>query len=97
MAETTTITVRVPIEIKEKLDRLGDITKRSRSFLATEALEIYTRYELEIVGGILEGLEDVKAGRVVPHEQVVAETRTIIDAAYARQATNTARKRAARR
>lgn len=97
MADTTTITVRIPVELKEKLDRLGDVTKRSRSFLAAEALEIYTRYELDIVEGILEGLEDVKAGRVIPHEQVVAETRAIIDAAYERQATNAARKRTAPR
>ena len=97
MAETTTITVRIPIELKEKLDRLGEVTKRSRSFLAAEALEIYTRYELEIVEGILEGIEDVKAGRVVPHEQAIAEARAIVDAAYERQATKTARKRTARR
>jgi predicted transcriptional regulator len=85
MAETTTITVRVPVAVKERLDRLAELTRRSRSFLSAEALEIYTRNELEIVEQIAEGLEDVKAGRTVPHEEVVAETRAIIEAAYARQ------------
>ncbi len=81
MAETTTITVRVPVETKEKLDRLAELTRRSRSFLAAEALEGYVRHELDIVEKILEGIEDVKAGRVVPHEQVVAEAHAILNEA----------------
>ena len=86
MAETTTITVRVPIEIKEKLDRLGDITKRSRSFLASEALEIYTRNELEIVESIVEGLADFEAGRYFTHEEVVAESDELFAQLYGREA-----------
>lgn len=34
--------------------------------------------ELEIIEGIKRGLADVKAGRVVPHEQVMNEAREII-------------------
>jgi predicted transcriptional regulator len=78
MAETTTMTIRVPLDLKAKLDRLAGLTRRSRSYLAAEALEIYARNELEIVEGILQGLADVEAGRVVPHEQVAAELRAII-------------------
>ncbi len=29
--ETTTLTLRVPIEMKERLDKLADATKRSKS------------------------------------------------------------------
>lgn len=97
MADTTTMTIRIPRALMERLDRLAGHTRRSRSYLAAEALEIYTRFELEIVQGILEGMEDVKAGRVVPHEQVVAETKALIDAAYAREAARPVRKRAGRR
>lgn len=81
MAETTTITVRIPVETKKKLDRLAELTQRSRSYLAEEALDIYTRYELEIVEGIVKGLEDVEAGRVVPHEQAMAEIYEVIETA----------------
>lgn len=94
MAETTTITVRIPVETKAKLDRLAAATRRSRTFLAAEAITAYADDELEIVEGILEGMEDVKAGRVVPHEQVVAETKAIIDAAYAREAAAKPQRRA---
>lgn len=73
MAETTTITVRVPIAIKEKLDKLAGLTERSRSYLATEALEVYTRYELEIVEGILQGMAEFDAGNFYTSEQMEAE------------------------
>ena len=79
MAETTTITIRVPVEIKAKLDRLAELTDRSRSYLAAEALEIYTRYELEVVEQILEGIADVDAGRTIPHEEVMREMHELIE------------------
>ena len=78
MAETTTITIRVPVEIKAKLDRLAELTDRSRSYLAAEALEIYTRYELEIVEQVLEGIADDDAGRVVSHEEAMARLDQVI-------------------
>ncbi len=70
MAETTTITVRIPLELKAKLDRLAHATSRSRSFLALEALESYVRYELEIIDGILEGIADADAGRIISAEEM---------------------------
>ncbi len=59
--------------MKAKLDRLAQGTQRSNSFLAARAIEAYVDRELEIVEGILRGIEDVKAGRVVPHEEAMAE------------------------
>lgn len=90
MVETTTITVRVPIAVKERLDRLAELTRRSRSFLSAEALEIYTRNELEIVEQIAAGLEDVKAGRVVPHEEAMAELRDRVARVAAKNARRSA-------
>ena len=79
MAETTTITIRIPLELRADLDRLGEITKRSRSYLAAEALEIYVRNELEIVEGIMEGIADAEAGRVHTSEEVMAEMDRILE------------------
>jgi predicted transcriptional regulator len=78
MAGTTTITVRVTAELKERLDRLATLTDRSRSYLAAEALEIYARQELEVVEGVLEGIADDEAGRVVPHEEAMARLDRVI-------------------
>ena len=73
MAETTTITVRIPVETRDKLDKLAEATRRSRSFLAAEALVGYADSELATVSAILRGMEDAKAGRGIPHEQAMAQ------------------------
>ncbi|WP_225769286.1 CopG family ribbon-helix-helix protein [Inquilinus sp. Marseille-Q2685] len=83
MAESTTMTIRLDPEVKEKLGRIARDTRRSRSFLAAEAVAAFVDRELEIIEGIQRGLADMEAGRVVPHEQVMAEGRTIISAAKA--------------
>ena len=83
MAESTTMTIRLDPEVKEKLGRIARDTRRSRSFLAAEAVAAFVDRELEIIEGLQRGLADMEAGRVVPHEQVVAEGRAIIDAAKA--------------
>mgnify|MGYP002526896496 CR=1 FL=1 len=81
---STTMTIRLPLDVSDKLSRLARGTDRSRSYLAAAALSAYVDRELEIIEGIQQGLDDVKAGRVVPHEQVVAEAEAII--AQAREA-----------
>lgn len=81
---STTMTIRLPIEVSDKLSRLAKGTDRSRSYLAAAALSAYVDRELEIIEGIQQGLADVAAGRVIPHEQVMAEADAII--AEAREA-----------
>lgn len=81
---STTMTIRLPLDVSDKLSRLARGTDRSRSYLAAAALSAYVDRELEIIEGIQQGLDDVEGGRVVPHEQVVAEAEAII--AQAREA-----------
>ena len=38
MSESTTMTIRLAPELKSRLDKLAEVTQRSRSFLATEAV-----------------------------------------------------------
>jgi len=87
MTTSATMTIRVSTDIKEKLERLAHNTRRSRSFLAAEAVAAYVERELEIVDGIRRGLADVEAGRVVPHEEAAAQLRAVVDAARQRRAT----------
>ena len=56
MNASTTMTIRLSIELKEKLDRLADGTRRSRSYLAVEAVSAYVERELAIIEGIQRGL-----------------------------------------
>ena len=78
---STTMTVRLPEATKERLGRLAERTRRSRSFLAGEAISAYVERELAIIDGIEQGLADMEAGRIVPHEDVMAEIDAIIEAA----------------
>ena len=78
MTASTTMTIRVSPDPKSKLERIAADTRRSKSFLAAEAVSAYVERELEIIDGIKRGMADVAAGRVVPHEEVMAEARQII-------------------
>ncbi len=78
---STTMTIRLPIEVHDGLSRLSQGTRRSRSFLAAEALAAYVSKELSIIEGIEHGQADVSQGKVTAHETVMAELHAIIDAA----------------
>ena len=78
---STTMTIRVSTDLKERLDKLAADTRRSRSFLAAEAVEAYVARELAIVNGINEGLADIRNGRTVTHDDAMAELNAAIDAA----------------
>lgn len=81
MTTTTTMTIRVSQEVKRKLDRLANNTRRSKSYLAAEAVSAYVDRELEIIEGIKLGMADIEAGRVVPHDRAMAEVDAVIKAA----------------
>lgn len=80
MTTSTTMTIRLDPRLKAKLGRLADGTRRSRSFLAAEAVEAYVDRELAIVEGIERGLADMEAGRTVSHEAAMASVRRVIGA-----------------
>ena len=81
MPASTTLTVRLTPEVKERLGRLADTTHRTKSFLAAEAITAYVAREAEIIGGIERGLADMKAGRLVPHGEAMARLEATIAAA----------------
>jgi predicted transcriptional regulator len=68
MGNTTTMTVRVPAALKNRLDKLADATDRSRSWLAAHALEVYVEDQEWQLATIQKGTKDVHAGRIVSHE-----------------------------
>ena len=81
MPASTTMTIRVRPDVKDKLDRLALGTQRSKSFLAGEAVAAYVERELEIIEGIHAGLADVEAGRTVSHDEAMAEVYAVINSA----------------
>lgn len=79
MGVSTTMTIRVTSDLKEKLGRLARNTRRTKSYLAAEAVEAYVNRELQIIEGVQRGLADMEAGRVTPHRDAMDR----IDAAIA--------------
>lgn len=76
-----TITVRVDSETKSRLEELAHHTRRTKSFLAGEAIADYVERELAIINGIQRGLDDVAAGRTIGHDAAMKRMRKTIAAA----------------
>jgi len=81
MTATATMTIRVSVGTKRKLERPAAATRRSKSFLAAAAVSAYVERELGIIDGVRRGMADVEAGRVVPRDAALAEVRAVIEAA----------------
>jgi len=65
-----TVSVRIDENKLKRLDKLARITRRSRAWLINEAVDRYLSYEEWFIKAVEAGLEDVKAGRVIPHEAI---------------------------
>lgn len=70
MSDTVVLTIRLPTEVKERLDRLASDSALSSSRLATDAIVGFLDEQERARGKIREGMADLAAGRVVPHEEV---------------------------
>ncbi len=67
---TETLSIRIDSETKQKLDALSKQSKRSKSFLAAEAIAAYVELEEWQLGEIQAGISDLDEGREVSHERV---------------------------
>ena len=76
---SSTLSIRLSDETKTQLGLLATATRRSKSFLAAEAVAAYVAREQAIIAGIERGLADMKAGRTVPHDAAMAEIDALID------------------
>ena len=66
------MTVRLKPEVSEKLEALARDMKRSKAYLANEAIEAYVDVNSWQIARIKEALaEDAAGGPGAPHEQVV--------------------------
>jgi predicted transcriptional regulator len=79
MDHTTTLSIRLSAETKAQLGLLATATRRSKSFLAAEAVAAYVARERQIIAGIERGLVDMAAGNIVPHDAAMGELDALID------------------
>ena len=66
----STITVSLPPELKERLERYAQETNQDPSSVASSILASFLGDEEAHLADIRAGLEDIKSGRVIPHEEV---------------------------
>jgi predicted transcriptional regulator len=78
MPKSVTVAARVDGSLDAELERLARVTGRTKSALVGEALRSYVASERQFIEAVEAGLEDMKAGRVVDHDTVVAAVRRAI-------------------
>ena len=67
---TETLSVRLDSAVKKRLELLARHSRRSKSFLAAEAIAAYVQAEEWQLGEIQQGLRELDAGQAVSHERV---------------------------
>ncbi len=71
----TTTTVRLEQSVINELDSLATKLDRPRSWVIKEAINQFIADDVAFRRAVQEGIDDVQAGRTVPHEKVVSRIR----------------------
>jgi predicted transcriptional regulator len=69
-SSTETLSIRIDTTTKKRLDALSKRSKRSKSFLAAEAIAAYVESEEWQLGEIQAGIAELDSGEEVSHEKV---------------------------
>jgi predicted transcriptional regulator len=72
---STTMTIRLEDEVKDRLDRLAESTQRSKSFLAAEAIREFVENNEWQVAEIRVALKEADAGDFASSKDVAALSR----------------------
>ena len=72
MSDSTTITVRLDKAVKKRLETAAARVRRSKSFLAAEAIEEYLAIQDWQVEAIKQGIAAADRGEAVAHDRVKA-------------------------
>lgn len=70
MAESKVLTLRLDPRLRKRLDRLAEATRRSRSFLAAEAIREYVALNAWQVEEVERAIEEADRGEFATDEQV---------------------------
>ena len=80
------VSIRVPADVIEKLDKVAAILERPRSWVILRAIRQYLADEGQEVLDVQEGIEELERGEGIPIEDVLAEMDEIIAKAEAKRA-----------
>jgi RHH-type rel operon transcriptional repressor/antitoxin RelB len=68
---SSTITIRINDQLKTRLEKLAGATHRSKSFLATAAINEYVKTQEWQIKEIKRGLAEAEAHQLIEHENIV--------------------------
>ncbi|AHE67922.1 CopG family ribbon-helix-helix protein [Legionella oakridgensis] len=68
---STTMTIRLEPDMKVRLDKLAEITHRSKSFLASEAINEYLKVQEWQLIEIKKGIAEADEGQLIDHESIL--------------------------
>jgi len=72
IVSSATLTLRVPVEIRDQLDNLAAATHRTKSYLAGEAIRQYLALETWQIGELQQALKEADAGDFASDAEVNA-------------------------
>jgi len=67
---TETLSIRINTETKRRLDALSKRSRRSKSFLAAEAIAAYVESEEWQLGELQAGISELESDQQVSHDKV---------------------------
>lgn len=70
MNGTSTFTIRISTNVMHRLDKLAKSIKRTRSWLAADAVQNYVAEHERHLALIEQAEREVDAGRSVPHDEI---------------------------
>jgi predicted transcriptional regulator len=76
--KSVTVTARLPPSVAKRLDTYAKLAKRTRSWVVEDMIDRYVDGEIADMKAILEGEEDERAGRLVPHQEAVRQMQEYI-------------------
>ena len=75
-----TITIRTKSDTVEKISAIAEAMDRSRNWVIEDALKQYIDQQAWYIEGIQGAQVSLKAGKGIPHEEVMAESSELIAA-----------------
>ena len=72
MQQTSTMTIRLPEDIKTRLERLAKATERTKAYLAAKAIEDYLATQEWQILAIKEAIREADSpnAKFIPHEEI---------------------------
>jgi predicted transcriptional regulator len=81
------VSIRVPADVVERLDKVAAILERPRSWVILRAIRQYLADEGQEVLDVQEGIEELERGEGIPFDEVLAEMDEIIAKAEKKRAS----------